>query len=99
MGAFNNAVLFPTGEVVETLHFKQRMAQRRFGSLDLVNLAYEGRILAPPQWDPRHREWKWRVEGPAVDRRPMAVAFTALGPLRVKAVTVMRRRGRGGHDL
>jgi hypothetical protein len=94
LGAFGNAVLFPTGEVVETLHFKQRMAQRRFGSLDLVNLAYEGRILASPQWDAQHREWKWRVEGPAVDGRPIAVAFTVLGERRVKAVTIMRRRGR-----
>ena len=69
------------------------MRQRRFDNLDLVNLAYEGRIFAPPQWDARHREWKWRVEGRAVDGRPMAVAFTVLGPRRVKAVTIMRRGG------
>ncbi len=82
----------PHGAVVETRHFKERMAQRRFDQLDVVNLAYTGRISRPPTWDAKHQEWKWRVEGRAVDDRPIAEVFTVIEPLRVKAVTIMGRR-------
>jgi hypothetical protein len=38
-------------EFIETRHFKDRMAARRFDMNDVIHLARTGRILNPPEYD------------------------------------------------
>ena len=67
---------------------EDRMAQRHFHMGDVRNLAHEGRIYNPPEWDLRHGQYKWRVEGKALDGRTLYVVFVVLGEHRVRAITI-----------
>ena len=87
-------MLFPVGEFIETKHFSNEMANEGFDRNDLRRLAHGGRIVGRPEWDARHRAWKWRIEGVAVDGRRLAVIFNVLGPRRLRAITAFGLGGR-----
>jgi hypothetical protein len=86
--AFRAALLKPGGEFIATKHFTNRMASRRFDMNDVVQVARTGRIPNPPEHDMSHDEWKWRIEGRAVDGRTVYVVFSILGDRRVKGITI-----------
>lgn len=75
-------------EFIETRHFKDRMAARRFDMNDVIHPARTGRILNPPEYDMGHGEWQWRIEGRAVDGRTVYVVFSILGEKQVKGFTI-----------
>jgi hypothetical protein len=83
-------VLFPVGEFIETKHFSDEMANEGFDRNDLRRLAQGGRIVGRPDWDARHRAWKWRIEGVTVEGRRLVVIFNVLGPHRVRGITALR---------
>jgi uncharacterized DUF497 family protein len=62
--------------------------ERGFELTDVVELARSGRIFNPPEFDVKHGEWKWRIEGKAIDRRAVYVVFSVLGDKTVKAITI-----------
>ncbi len=64
------------------------MAERGFELTDVVLLARNGRIPNPPEFDVKHREEKWRIEGKAIDGRAVYVVFSVLGDKRVKGITI-----------
>lgn len=86
--AFRAALLEQRGEFIQLKHFKERMAERGFELTDVVLLARNGRILNPPEFDVKHREEKWRIEGKAIDGRAVYVVFSVLGDKRVKGITI-----------
>ena len=87
--AFRAALLEPGGEFIATKHFTQQMASRRFDMNDVVQIARTGRIPNPPEYDMSHGEWKWRIEGRAVDGRIVYVVFSLLGDKQVKGITIV----------
>ena len=86
--AFRGARLEPAGIFIETKHFKERLTEGRFDVNDLKTLARTGAVLNPPEWDVKHGEWVWRIEGRAQDGRTAYVVFGVLGPHQVKAITI-----------
>lgn len=86
--AFRAALLEEQGVFIALKHFKERMGERGFELTDVVALARSGRIFNPPEFDVKHREWKWRIEGKAIDRRAVYVVFSVLGDKTVKGITI-----------
>jgi hypothetical protein len=64
------------------------MASRGFDMTDVIQIARTGRIPNPPEYDMGHGEWKWRIEGRAVDSRTVYVVFSVLGIRQVKGITI-----------
>ena len=86
--AFRETLLDPKGEFVATRHFTERMRERRFDLADVIQTARTGRIYNPPEWDTKHGEWTWRIEGKSLDGRAVYVVFSLLGKRRVKGITI-----------
>src|SRR3989304_3765940 len=84
--AFREALLDPKGEFTATRHFTERMRERRFDLADVIQIARVGRIYNPPEWDTRHGEWTWRIEGKALDGRAVYGGFSLLGKRRGKGI-------------
>jgi hypothetical protein len=69
-------------------HLKERMLERGFDAADILALAHNGRVLNPPEFDVKHGEWKWRIEGKAIDGRAVYVVFSVLSGKAVKGITI-----------
>lgn len=72
------------GYVQTTGHCRKRMAQRGFGFQDLLSILFNGEIKSQPEYDPKHDQFKYRVDGNTIDGDP-AVAITVI----VSARTVL----------
>jgi uncharacterized protein DUF4258 len=86
--AFRRPILGSEGEFLTTKHFKERMIERHFDMADVLHLARTGVIHNPPEWDTKHGEWLWRIEGKAVDGRRVYVVFSLPRQHQVKGVTI-----------
>ena len=86
--AFRGPLLGSEGEFLATKHFKGRMLERQCDMADVMQLARTGVIHNPPEWDTKHGEWLWRIEGKAVDGRTVYVVFGLPRPHQVKGVTI-----------
>jgi len=64
------------------------MVERQFDMADVVQLARTGVIRNPPEWDTKHGERLWRIEGKAVDNRTVYVVFSLPKQNQVKGITI-----------
>ncbi len=65
------------GYVQTTGHCRKRMAERGFGFQDLLSILLNGEINSEPEYDPKHDQFKYRVDGNTIDG-DSAVAITVI---------------------
>jgi hypothetical protein len=65
------------GSVQTTLHCRKRMAERGFGFQDLLSILLNGEIKRRPEYDPKHDQFKYRVDGNTIDG-DLAVAIAVI---------------------
>jgi hypothetical protein len=51
------------GKLRFTDHWRLRAQQRLFRTADALSAIDNGEIREEGEWDPEHRNWKWRIEG------------------------------------
>ena len=66
-----------SGSVRTTRHCRKRMVERGFGFQDLLSVLLNGKIQQQPEYDPTYGQFKYRVEGTAIDG-DSAVAITVI---------------------
>jgi hypothetical protein len=52
-----------SGRVEVTSHFKMRASQRRFTTVDALNVLRAGRLEGTPEYCPEFENWKYTVSG------------------------------------
>ncbi|MGC8490168.1 MAG: DUF4258 domain-containing protein [Syntrophobacteraceae bacterium] len=65
------------GDVRTTAHCRKRMAERGFGFQDLLSILLNGEITNQPEYDEKHEQFKYRVDGNTIDG-DSAVAITVI---------------------
>lgn len=62
------------GDVIPTVHCRQRMLKRRVDIQDVVNVLEFGAINKnKTEWDDVHDNWKYRVEGEDIEGEELVV--------------------------
>lgn len=65
------------GDVRTTGHCRKRMAERGFGFQDLLSILLNGEIKSQPEYDEKHDQFKYRIDGSTIDG-DSAVAITVI---------------------
>ncbi len=65
------------GSVQTTGHCRKRMAERGLGFQDLLSILLNGEIKSQPEYDPKHDQFRYRVDGNTIDG-DSAVAITVI---------------------
>jgi len=55
------------GDVQTTGHCRKRMGERGFGFQDLLSVLLNGEVRSQPEYDPKHDQYRYRVEGHTID--------------------------------
>lgn len=64
-----------TGRIIIGKHCRDELANEDFDVLDARNVLRKGNIFMEPELDVRSGDWKYRMEGKAIDGRALAVVF------------------------
>ena len=51
------------GNFVPLPHCREAMVKRDVSGQDLLHLLQHGDIISPPEWDDKHLNWRYKVEG------------------------------------
>lgn len=78
------------GEVQPTWHCRnERMPERGVTMRDVLHVLQAGEIRRAAEWDARHNDWKYRVEGEDVEGAELiAVTIIVAEAMRLVIVTV-----------
>lgn len=76
------------GDVWTTGHCRKRMAERGFGFQDLLSILLNGEIKSQPEYDEKHDQCKYRVDGSTIDG-DSAVAVTVIVSARAVLVVTI----------
>lgn len=76
------------GDVRTTGHCRARMAERGFGFQDLLSILLNGEIKSQPEYDEKHDQFKYRVDGSTIDG-DSAVAVTVIVSARAVLVVTI----------
>jgi len=77
-----------TGSVVPTYHAKYGHIERNYDSQDIEHILRNGVVTREPEYDQKHQDWKYRVEGNTIDG-DLAVAITVIvNQYEVSVITV-----------
>lgn len=63
------------GKVIPGKHFREELANEGLDILDAHHILKTGKILQEPEPDIRSGDWKYRIEGIAVDGGALAIVF------------------------
>jgi len=68
------------GDFVESAHFRQRLAalgeEKGVTIQDVIHIGQHGGIYCEPEFDMKHGEWNYRLEGTSPDGLLIAVVFS-----------------------
>lgn len=64
------------------------MAERGFGFQDLLSILLSGEIRSQPEYDEKHDQFKYRVDGSTIDGDP-AIAVTVIVSARAVLVVTI----------
>jgi hypothetical protein len=68
------------GDFVESAHFRARLSalteERGVSILDVMHIGQHGGIYCEPEFDTKHGEWNYRIEGTSPDGLLVAVVFS-----------------------
>jgi len=67
------------GKVRVGKHCREELANEDFDILDARNVLRKGNIFMQPELDIKTGDWKYRMEGKAIDGRSLAVVFCFKG--------------------
>ena len=76
------------GYITPTFHFEKRMEQRNYDTQDVDLILSTGKVRKPPEWDSDYDEWKYAVEGNAVEGDKATVIVTIVSPNEIKCITI-----------
>jgi len=76
------------GYITPTFHFEKRMEQRKYDTQDVDLILSTGKVRKPPEWDSDYDEWKYAVEGNAVEGDKATVIVTIVNPDEIKCITI-----------
>ncbi len=65
------------GDVQTTSHCRRRMTERSFHFQDLLSVLVNGEITDQPEYDEKHDQFKYRVQGTTIDG-DSAIAVTVI---------------------
>ena len=78
------------GAVIYSRHFRDELVNEGLTTEDVLTVCRSGAIIMAPEKDIKTGQWKYRIEGPTVDGRRVAVVFT-FRPDRAVFITVFER--------
>ena len=63
------------GETIFSEHVRRDVASGRHGASfqDILHVLQNGEILKPPEWDEKHENWKYKVEGIDLEEEELRV--------------------------
>lgn len=68
------------GDFVESVHFRQKLAalgeEKGVTIQDVIHIGQHGGIYCEPEFDIKHGEWNYRLEGTSADGLLIAVIFS-----------------------
>ena len=64
------------GEVIPTKHFRDKLEELGLSMLEAMYVLRHGLILNEAEFDIRHQQWNYRIEGTEPEGEHLAVVFT-----------------------
>jgi hypothetical protein len=64
------------GEVIPTKHFREKLEMLGVSMVEALYVLGHGLILNEPEFDVRHQQWNYRIEGTEPDGEHLAIVFT-----------------------
>jgi Domain of unknown function (DUF4258) len=61
------------GDVIPSIHIKQRMRARNFSMEDVFQVLETGRLWKPPQWNATYKNWEYDIEGRDIEGDPLTI--------------------------
>jgi len=77
------------GYITPTGHLSDRMDERDYDSQDLEQVLSLGKMRKPPEYDEKHNQWKYKVEGNVIDGEKATVIVTILSHNEIQGITIM----------
>lgn len=74
--------------LILTSHIRKRMKQKNYDTQDLDLILSTGQVRKPPEWDSKYEEWKYAVEGNAVEGDKATVIVSIVNPTEIKGITI-----------
>lgn len=65
--------IFERGNIVTTLHIKERMQARNFSMQDIMHVIEHGRLKQNFLWNEKCSQWNFDIKGLAIDGEPLTV--------------------------
>ena len=63
------------GRLIITKHFREELANEDLSVLDAHYVLQHGNVFNEPEFDVKHREWSYRMEGTEPDGKYVAIVF------------------------
>src|SRR5437764_10476 len=63
------------GEVIPTKHFRDKLEELGLSMVEAMYVLRRGLILNEAEFDVRHQEWNYRIEGTEPDGEHVAIVF------------------------
>jgi hypothetical protein len=63
------------GRLIITKHFREELANEHLSILDAHYVLQHGNVFNEPEFDAKHREWSYRIEGTAPDGKYVGIVF------------------------
>lgn len=77
------------GHIILTGHLSDRMEERGYDSQDLEQILRLGKVKDPPEYDEKHKQWKYKVAGNVIDGEKATVIVTILSHNEILGITIM----------
>ena len=78
------------GSIIPSKHcFYDSMGKRNYSTQDLEFVLKNGEVKKEPEWDNDHSNWKYEVEGKAIEGDKAIVITVILSHRELRAVTIM----------
>jgi hypothetical protein len=77
------------GSIIPTGHLTDRMYERSYDFQDLEKVLSLGKVRKPPEYDEKHNQWKYQVEGEVIDGEKATVVVTILSRNEIQGITIM----------
>jgi hypothetical protein len=77
------------GYITPTGHLSERMKERGYDFQDLEQVLSVGKVRELPEYDEKHNQWKYKVEGNVIDGEKATVIVTILSHNEILGITIM----------
>jgi hypothetical protein len=77
------------GYITPTPHLSKRMGERHYDFQDLEQILSFGKVKKPPEYDEKHGQWKYKVEGNTIDGEKATAVVAILSHNEILGITIM----------